>query len=277
MTRVAIFRHHLPGVVATGTGAFEARGVSPSWTVVRSSQQQRSLVESGAVDLAHTTVDNVAAWHSPSKPWAVFAVVDLGIPHQIVVRRPRGSLAELRGCRIAVDSARSGFVTLLRSVLPGPADFVEVGALQARLDALRDGSAEACLLGAEQLSAALAEGFSVLGAMNDFFPGFPGLTVTGVTGTSGDAGYVAALRACARWCFEPARRDEVTDVAGRVLRLSPSAAAGWYQAEIARCAGVVAAGQQESRVLARAWRAAGRIEPGQRVPAGWFRPAAPRG
>jgi hypothetical protein len=271
VTRIAIFRHHLPGVVATGTGAFAARGVSPSWTVVRSSGHQRSLVENREVDLAHTTVDNVAAWHSPAAPWAVFAVVDLGIPHQIVVRHPRSSLSELSGSRIAVDSARSGFVTLLRSVLPGPAEFVEVGALQARLEALRDGSADACLLGAEQLSAALAEGFSVMGALNDYFPGFPGLTVTGLP-LSDVAGYVDALRECAGWCFDPARRDEAISLAGQVLDLAPDAAAEWYRAEIARCSGIVAAGSQERRVLERAWRATGRIEPDQEIPEGWFRP-----
>lgn len=272
MTRVAIFRHHLPGVVATGTGAFTAHGVSPSWTIVRSSGHQRSLVENGEADLAHTTVDNVAAWHSPSMPWAVAAVIDLGIPHQIVVRRPCSSLEELCGRRIAVDSARSGFVTLLRSVLPGPAEFVEVGALQARLEALRSGTADACLLGAEQLSAALDEGFSVMGALNDFFPGFPGLTVTGLPGFPGVADYVDALRECADWCFDPARRDEAISLAGQVLDLSPDTAAEWYRAEIARCSGTVAAGSQELSVLERAWRATGRIEPDQEIPEGWFRP-----
>jgi hypothetical protein len=223
-------------------------------------------VESGACDLAHTTVDNVAVWHSTSTPWTVFAVVDLGIPHQIVVRSP---VSDLTGCRIAVDSARSGFVTLLRSVLPGPADFVEVGALQARLEALRGGSADACLLGAEQLSAALAEGFTAMGALNDYFPGFPGLTITGLH--SGSDGYVDALRECASWCFDPARRSEVIALVGRVLDLAPSVAAGWYEAEITRCSGVVAAGEPELRVLERAWRATGRIEPDQPVPEGWSR------
>lgn len=271
--RAAIFRHHLPGVVATATGAFDAHEVSPSWTIVRSSGHQRSLVESATADLAHTTVDNVAVWHSPSAPWAVTAVVDLGIPHQIVVREPRGSLEELCGARVAVDSARSGFVTLLRSVLPGPADFVEVGALQARLEALRDGSADACLLGAEQLNAALAEGFSVMGALNDYFPGFPGLTITGLpSGIPGVSGYVDALRDCAAWCFDPTRRDEVISLAGPVLGLSPHAAAIWYQAEVARCSGIVRAGIPELRVLERAWRATGRIASDQSVPEAWFRP-----
>lgn len=271
MIRVAIFRHHLPGVVATGTGAFEARGVSPSWTIVRSSGHQRSLVESGACDLAHTTVDNVAVWHSPTTPWSVFAVIDLGIPHQVVAGSSHSSLADLRGGRIAVDSARSGFVTLLRSVLPGPAEFVEVGALQARLEALRDGSADACLLGAEQLSAALAEGYTAMGALNDYFPGFPGLTVTGLPpGAPGVAAYVDALRECAGWCFDPARRDEAISLAGRVLDLTPDAAANWYQAEVARCSGTVAAGVPELRVVERAWRATGRIEPDQPVPDGWL-------
>lgn len=253
--------------MATATGAFASRGVSPSWTIVRSALHQRSLIESGDCDLAHTTVDNVAVWHSPSTPWAVFAVVDLGIPHQIVVRSP---VSDLTGCRIAVDSARSGFVTLLRSVLPGPADFIEVGALQARLEALRGGSADACLLGAEQLSAALAEGFTTMGALNDYFPGFPGLTITGLH--SGSDGYVDALRECAGWCFDPARRDEAIGLVGRVLDLAPAAAAGWYEAEITRCSGVVAAGAPELRVLERAWRATGRIESDDPVPDAWFRP-----
>lgn len=261
--------------MATATGAFASRGVSPVWTIVRSALHQRSLVESGAVELAHTTVDNVAVWHSPSTPWAVFAVVDLGIPHQIVARSSVSSLSSLAGCRIAVDSARSGFVTLLRSVLPGPAEFVEVGALQARLEALRDGSADACLLGAEQLSAALAEGFTAIGALNDYFPGFPGLTVTGLS-SAGSDGYVDALRSCAAWCFDPARRSEVIALVGRVLDLAPSAAVGWYEAEITRCSGVVAAGEPELRALERAWRATGRIEPDQPVPEGWFQLSCPR-
>jgi hypothetical protein len=234
---------------------------------VRSSGHQRSLVERGACDLAHTTVDNVAVWHSPSTPWTVFAVVDLGIPHQIVVRP---SVSSLAGCRFAVDSARSGFVTLLRSVLPGPADFVEVGALQARLEALRDGSADACLLGAEQLSAALAEGFVAMGALNDYFPEFPGLTITGLR--PGAAGYVEALRSSAAWCFDPSRRDEVISLVGRVLDLSPSAAAAWYEAEIARCSGAVLT-TGELHVLERAWRATARIALDAPVPDGWFTPA----
>jgi hypothetical protein len=152
--------------------------------------------------------------------------------------------------------------------LPGPAEFVEVGALQARLEALRDGSADACLLGAEQLSAALAEGFTAMGALNDYFPGFPGLTITGLRAEA--AGYVDALRECAAWCFDPARRDEAIDLAGRVLGLVPCAATAWYEAEMARCSGAVAAGDDERRVLERAWRATGRIEADCPIPEGWF-------
>src|SRR6266851_892349 len=182
--RVALFRYHLPVVVAMGAGIFDARRLRPSWTVVRSSGEQRTLVETAAADLAHTTVDNIAGWYCAAHPWTVIRVVDLGIPHQFVARPSSATLAELRGRRIAVDSATSGFVTLLRSVLAaeglaGSVEFIEVGALQQRLVALQEGSVDACLLGAEQLAAALDGGAHVLGALNDFFPGYPGLTVSG--------------------------------------------------------------------------------------------------
>ena len=277
----AVFRMHLPVVAAAGSGAFADRGVAPRWTVVGSSREQRTLVETGEAQLAHTAVDNVAGWHSQERPWAVLRIIDLGIPHQLVATPPRATLADMRGTRIAVDSARSGFVTLLRAVLAerGLADdieFVEVGALQQRLEALQAGSVDGCLLGAEQLATAVAGGAQAIGSLNDFFPGYPGLVVCGVAGRveqhSDVAGrYADALQEAAGWCFEPARHGEAVACAQEVLELEPDAADAWYRAELARCAGTVGPGG-EGPVLARAWRATGRLAVGQDIPAGWLRP-----
>jgi ABC-type nitrate/sulfonate/bicarbonate transport system substrate-binding protein len=279
--RVALFRRHLPVVAATGSGAFAERGLAPQWRVVRSSGEQRRMTEAGDVDLAHTAIDNVAAWHAPEQPWAVLRVVDLGIPHQLVAHPEVATLEDLRGARVGVDSARSGFVTMLQAIfadagLGDEVELVEVGALQQRLDALRRREVDACLLGAEQLRAALAAGAQVLLSLNEHFPGYPGLTVTGVVprvAARPEAAqrYVQVLDETAGWCFEPARRAEVVGLAGQVLELDPDAAADWYDGELARWSGLVDVAR-ELPVLERAWRATGRVGDDEPVPGAWYRP-----
>lgn len=282
VVRVAVFRHHLPLVVANGGGAFATRGLRPEWRIVRSSREQRELVQTGEANLAHTAIDNVAAWHTSQHPWAVLRVVDLGLPHKLVARPPLATLADLRGRRIAVDSARAGFVTLLRRIfaeacLAEEVEFVEVGALGQRLEALRRGDVDACLLGAEQLRDALASGARPLTSLNAHFPGYPGLTVTGIaTGVAerraAASRYVGVLTGTARWCFEPPRRDEVVSLVASTLELDETAAARWYEAELARWSGLVDGADAERATLERAWRATGRLAADQSVPAGWYRP-----
>jgi len=279
---VALFRFHLPVVVAIGRGMFDVQELRPRWTVVHSSGEQRALVESGDALLAHTAVDNVAGWHSSETPWAVLRVVDVGLPHQLVANPPRAVLADLRGSRIAVDSARSGFVTLLRSELAragleGAVEFVEVGALQRRLMALEAAEVDACLLGAEQLALALAAGANVITSLNALFPEYPGLVVSGVA-TSAERHrdllrrYVAVLAESSSWCFEPARMSEVIDIVADVLELAPAQAVAWYEAEYERWSGNVGPAADEKSILERAWRATGRIGADQPMPTGWFRP-----
>jgi len=281
LVHVALFRLHLPVVVATGTGGFLRRDLAPRWTTVGSSHEQRVLVETREADLAHTAVDNVASWHEEATPWAVLRVIDLGIPHQLVANPPRATLADMRGSRIAVDSARSGFVTLLRSVLSerglaAAVEFVEVGALQRRLEALQAGSVDGCLLGAEQLTAAVAGGALTVGSLNEFFPDYPGLVVCGVAAggrldSDAAARYVDALTEAASWCFDPDRENEVVPIVAEVLELGHDAADAWYRVELERCSGTISP-EGEGPVLERAWRATGRLAIGQSVPAGWFRP-----
>lgn len=268
-------------MAALGAGTFDAAGVRPEFAVVRSSAEQRRLIESGEADLAHTAVDNVAAWHGPASRWAVLRVIDLGLPHRLVAQPRCTGLPDLAGGRIAVDSARSGFVRLLNAIpamkpLAGTVRFVEVGALQQRLTALQDGTVDACLLGAEQLARALDAGARELLALNDYFPRYPGLTVAGLpahVASRRDActGYLAVLRKTSAWCFDPARRGEVTDLVGRVTGLDAARAAAWYAAEALRRTGRTPDGGERG-ILEAAWRASGRLGDGQAAPAGWYRP-----
>jgi ABC-type nitrate/sulfonate/bicarbonate transport system substrate-binding protein len=279
--RVALFRYHLPVVAAIGTGMFGAAGLRPGFTVVRSSREQRELVEAAAADLAHTAVDNVSEWHSAAFPWTVLQVVDLGLPHRLVAQPRYRTLAELRGSRIAVDSARSGFARLLRAIpemkqLVDSAEFVEVGALAERLTALREETVDACLLGAEQLARAVDAGARELLALNDYFPEYPGLSVSGLPArvtANRDAvvRYINVLCESAAWCFEPSRAAQARDTAAAVLGLSAADAAAWYDAEVLRCTKAAPADGQR-RILEAAWRASGRIEAGHPVPSAWYLP-----
>lgn len=281
--RVALFRYHLPVVTAIGAGLFTTAGVDPAFEVVRSSAQQRELLESGAADIAHTAVDNVAAWHSPAFGWAVLRVVDLGLPHRLVALPRYARLADLSGRRIAVDSAASGFVTLLRVILgsqklANAPEFVEVGALQQRLDALTAGTVDACLLGGEQLASALAAGASVLLTLNDYFPEYPGLVVSGLpphvaARSEPIARYVATLCDSAAWCFEPARSAEVRALVRDVLGVSTDEAAAWYEAELLRRT-ATAPPDGQWQLLTAAWRASGRLAADQAPPRGWYQPEA---
>lgn len=132
---------------------------------------------SGDLDLVVTAIDNLFEWVPAGADVRLVAQTEATTPLGIFARPDSGSLADLTGKRFAVDALASGFALVARHLLVSAGvalDFVEVGGVKERLDALFEGTSDATLLGPPFDAQARAAGMNELGSVQQAFPEFPG-------------------------------------------------------------------------------------------------------
>lgn len=106
-------------------------------------------------------------------------MLDLGLDHRLVARADVARVADLRGHALGVDAAASGYAIVLYRILldhgvePRECRIVPLGGSRERLAALREGRADAALLGPPHDAAAVRDGFRVLARADDHVPGYP--------------------------------------------------------------------------------------------------------
>jgi len=131
----------------------------------------------------HTTADKVFWWDEDNGADFVIVMARPSRPGQSFVVRPEiTGYADLRGKVLAVDAAESGYVTPLRVLLreAGLAEegrdftFVEVGATQQRVDAMRDGRAVGAMIGEAQAEEIAKDGFRILDSINRLYTNYAG-------------------------------------------------------------------------------------------------------
>ncbi|NHN40008.1 ABC transporter substrate-binding protein [Pseudomaricurvus alcaniphilus] len=160
-----------------GRGAFEVEA-----TLTPSSDAQFDALLNGSVDAVVTAMDYVMAWNDrPGNLDAcIIGQVESTTPLTLVGISELSGLKDLVGRRLLVDAPGNGFVVALQNaLLDAGVDleeciWVEGGGVAERLTGLREGVADATLLGPPFDAIALGQGFAALSNLNQLYPVFPG-------------------------------------------------------------------------------------------------------
>ena len=212
MTLVRLITFSRPAALATAEqqGFFERAGLSVQTDITRGSVEQIRGLLAGTWDIAHTAADNVMAYVDKERAdLFVFAVLDLGVGQNLIVRSDVNTYVDLRGKTLGVDALDTGFAFVLRRMLEqnglpwGSYELVAVGSTPERMQALRDGRVAGCLLSSGPDQQAMKEGFRLLEPASAHFPLYPGLTCATTRRWAKDhdaelVGYTRALLAGAR-------------------------------------------------------------------------------
>ena len=124
-----------------------------------------------------TAIDNLFEWTRAGADLRLVAQVEATTPLGIHARGEVKTLADLAGCRFAVDAPDNGFALIAKRLLRDAGvevDFVVVGGVRERLDALLDGHADATLLGPPFDKLAEKAGFTRVVDVNALLPELPG-------------------------------------------------------------------------------------------------------
>lgn len=175
----------VPPVIAGAAdraGFSAAAGVSVEGTLTRSSDEQFEALCDGRMDAAVTAMDNVILWNR--RPGGgdlrIVAQIEANTGISLFARTEFGSVAELAGRRLLVDSPRNGFVVVLRAMLADAGvdwagcEIAEAGGVKERFDQLASGAGDATLLGPPFSEMAEAQGLRRLCDADAAYPGFPG-------------------------------------------------------------------------------------------------------
>jgi ABC-type nitrate/sulfonate/bicarbonate transport system substrate-binding protein len=205
--------------VARNLGFFEAAGIEVVDVMTPSSTAQRADLDSGRVDVAITSTDNLFAWNASGSDTVVIAQIETTTDQVLVTRPGLPSLTGPGRLRVAVDAPGNGFAVVAYAMLrnlgfqPGSYEVVEVGGIRARYQALRDGQCDVTLLAPPLDEAGQVHGMTPLMRLRDLDPEYPGLGIVASAERIKHAepllrGYLATLERARGWIQE-APRDTV--------------------------------------------------------------------
>jgi ABC-type nitrate/sulfonate/bicarbonate transport system substrate-binding protein len=170
--------HFVPPVsylLAAELGFLRGAEVVPTRTP-SSGEQLRALL-AGEQDMVVTAIDNLFEWTRAGADLRLVAQVEATTPLGIHACGGAESLTNLAGCRFAVDAPDNGFALIAKRLLRDAGvevDYVVVGGVRERLDALLDGHVDATLLGPPFDKIAEEGGFARVVDVNALLPDLPG-------------------------------------------------------------------------------------------------------
>ncbi|GAA3777743.1 hypothetical protein GCM10022240_31320 [Microbacterium kribbense] len=191
------------------------------------SPAQLAGLATGELDLVVTAIDNLFEWTAAGADVRLVAQVEHTTPLGIYADPAIATLADLDRRRFAVDAFANGFALVARHLLGGAGiepDYIEVGGVRERLDALVAGIADATLLGPPFDGQALAAGMHELLRVGDLLPAFPGqglVVRAALLGSPELDLLLAGLRSAGLLPVDPAGLDLLTDIR-RELGLLPA-------------------------------------------------------
>ena len=221
--------------VAQSQGLFEAHGVQCNITHTGSSTVQMQGLREGRFDVGCQLPDHVVRAGLNGTPLCVLAAQshapDVALVASAIIR----SLAELKGHRIAVDGARSGYALLLVQLLSSMGlssndyQLVEVGDSQQRVQAMRSGEFMASFINPPLDKALVNDGFVRLTTTRQAFPNYPG-PVVAARREWADAhpelakGFQSAWTAAWQWLMNPLNESQAIEIALKHLGADAPAA-----------------------------------------------------
>ena len=220
----SVFALQSPLLAARDQGFFASEGINIQYVRTRSSREQSAALLSGEVDVVQTAADNVVALATQRLNQArVFHVADLGIDQFALGSKSVSRLEDLRGRRVGVDAADSGYAFVLYKLLedhgvgPGEYEVIEIGGPGGRYSSLLEGSSDIGLLNPHFADEAVSAGLPVLAECADRFPLYPNLVFAATPEVDGDrhdelVAYARAISAAVRWVNEPANTEQTIDL-----------------------------------------------------------------
>ena len=229
--------------IARDKGFFAREGLDVAITPTPNSVQLFSKLMAGEYDVASTALDNVVAYDEgqgdravTNGPFDLFAFMahDQGLLNLVVAPEVK-SYADLRGKTLAVDAIATGYAFVLRALLERnglrSADYtlVAAGGTKARYEAMLAGAYAGSILGTPFELQAQDRGLRVLERVGDVFGAYQGSC--GVARRAWAAAhpdllvaYIRAMRASARWLFDPANGVEARGILASGANLTPALA-----------------------------------------------------
>lgn len=153
------------------------RGVEVLPTRTPSSAEQLRALLAGEQDMVVTAIDNLFEWTRAGADVRLVAQVEQTTQLGIHAGGDVESLADLAGCRFAVDAPDNGFALIAKRLLLDAGvevDYVVVGGVRERLDALLGGKVDATLLGPPFDKLAEQAGMRRVVDVNALLPELPG-------------------------------------------------------------------------------------------------------
>jgi len=153
------------------------RGVEVLPTRTPSSAEQLRALLAGEQDMVVTAIDNLFEWTRAGADVRLVAQVEQTTQLGIHAGGDVESLADLAGCRFAVDAPDNGFALIAKHLLLDAGvevDYVVVGGVRERLDALLGGQVDATLLGPPFDKLAEKAGMRRVVDVNALLPELPG-------------------------------------------------------------------------------------------------------
>jgi ABC-type nitrate/sulfonate/bicarbonate transport system substrate-binding protein len=153
------------------------QGSQVQLTRTTSSAEQLRALLAAEQDMVVTAIDNLFEWTLAGADLRLVAQVEATTPLGIHARGGLETLADLAGCRFAVDAPNNGFALIAKRLLRDAGvevDYVVVGGVRERLDALLNGDVDATLLGAPFDKLAEKAGFARVVDINAWLPELPG-------------------------------------------------------------------------------------------------------
>ncbi|WP_459384519.1 ABC transporter substrate-binding protein [Arthrobacter humicola] len=153
------------------------RGVEVLPTRTPSSAEQLRALLAGEQDMVVTAIDNLFEWTRAGADVRLVAQVEQTTQLGIHAGGDVESLVDLAGCRFAVDAPDNGFALIAKHLLRDAGvevDYVVVGGVRERLDALLGGQVDATLLGPPFDKLAEKAGMRRVVDVNALLPELPG-------------------------------------------------------------------------------------------------------
>jgi len=221
--------------VAQSQGLFEAHGVQCNITHTGSSTVQMQGLREGRFDVGCQLPDHVVRAGLNGTPLCVLAAQSHAPDVALVASSIIRSLAELKGHRIAVDGARSGYALLLVQLLSSMGlssndyQLVEVGDSQQRVQAMRSGEFMASFINPPLDKALVNDGFVRLTTTRQAFPNYPGPVVAARREWADSypklaKGFQSAWTAAWQWLMNPLNESQAIEIALKHLGAEAPAA-----------------------------------------------------
>lgn len=221
--------------VAQNHGFFERHGVHVDVTHMGASTTQMQGLREGRFDVGLQLPDHVVRAGLHGTDLCVLAAQSHAPDVALVAAPEIQDIEQLKGQRIAVDGARSGYALLLVKLLSSLGwsandyQLVEVGDSQQRVQALRSGELKASFLNPPLDKALINDGFVRLTTTRQAFPNYPGPVVAASRAwadahASAAIGFQKAWSEAWGWLLNPDNQAQAIDIALKHLGAESPAA-----------------------------------------------------